>query len=213
MLLAAPHNVVHKWSLIAWLTTPIYFTLILVCSLHFILPIFDACKREKERTKDETATSRTRSLKQMIQRRNELGEYIVAINLNAHWKSYIFFFPFHSLQFSSSSSHIPRVRSHFEPHARIHRSFFLLFFLCFPDAFSTCSSHSFQSQAMVRVTLQPFHNQVYAHKYGCKSVSWECYSKWDYKSLLCDRKLLICHFCRQMTRWNAQCTPTINYKI
>lgn len=87
-------------------------------------------KRSEGKAMVETARSRTRPLKQMIQRRNELGEYIVAINLNENTEgkkfalfvcSFFSLLLLHSLRFASSSNHIPCIWiSHFELRARIH---------------------------------------------------------------------------------------------
>lgn len=85
---AAPHNVVQIESL-TWLTV-IWFTFSPVHTLRAAIRVESVSWVKSSWA--ETATSRTSTLKQMIRRHNELGEYIVAINLNACKKSFSFFF-------------------------------------------------------------------------------------------------------------------------
>lgn len=85
---AAPHNVVQIESL-TWLTV-IWFTFSPVHTLRAAIRVESVSWVKSSWA--ETATSRTSTLKQMIRRHNELGEYIVAINLNAYKKSFSFFF-------------------------------------------------------------------------------------------------------------------------
>lgn len=98
--------------------------------------------------------------------------------------------------FVSSRPRIFRVRITLKPQARSCSSFFSV-----RDAFSACSLHC--SQLLAPYFTIVSYDQLSVHKYWMLSSNGN--APCDLTWLLCDRKLLICHFPRQMTRWSAQC--------
>lgn len=133
---------------------------------------------------ESTATSRTRTLEQMIQRRNELGKYIAAINLNAITK----------ISLSLSSSLVLSTNTYYTV---VEISCTYSLFLQTPLRLV----HHSLYRSMVIESKRAFHTSFYNQvlhiniEYSASVASENSFcSEWDYKSLLWDRSYYFYHF-------------------